>query len=160
MCPAVVSRAPAFSTGNYSTLRLTVSPSYSHSGWPSVPVLCPAADLLSWKGYSMCDCSAEFRLFWVGSKLEEAGATAVAGSAPHHARRFAPVPAYRCTPEGLTAAHSGPVPFTRDGLWLLHREAHYAAGPTPLALLWKDAASSRYVIDTDPAGGLRDGVGR
>jgi hypothetical protein len=65
----------------------------------------------------------------------------------------------RCTPEGLAAAHSGPVPFTRDGVYLVHREAHYSAGPSPLALLWKDAVCSRYVIDTDPAGGWARGAG-
>lgn len=42
--------------------------------------------------------------------------------------------------------------FQRDGLLLLHKEGQYWPGQTPLALLWKDAGSSRYFIDTDPAG--------
>ncbi len=46
-------------------------------------------------------------------------------------------------------AYSGPVPYERDGLLLLHKEAYYHQGMTPLALLWKDAVCSRYVIDTD-----------
>ena len=52
---------------------------------------------------------------------------------------------------------SPPCSFCRDGLLLLHREAQYAPGglrhaSTPLALLWKDAACSRYLLDTDAAG--------
>lgn len=75
------------------------------------------------------------------------------GSRP--SRRFAPVPAYRCTTEGLQAAHAAAgLPFERDGVYLLHREAHYAAGSSPLALVWKDASCSKYVIDTDAQGGL------
>jgi hypothetical protein len=42
--------------------------------------------------------------------------------------------------------------FVRDGLLLLHKEAQYCPGQTPLALLWKDRSSSRYFIDTDAAG--------
>ncbi|KAL4439876.1 hypothetical protein ABPG75_002877 [Micractinium tetrahymenae] len=136
-------------------------------------------DLMCWKGYSLYHCSAEFRLFWVQSKLAESGATSAfatsllgvssssggSGSsmgngsgvgqpaaAPAAVRRFQPLPAYRCTPEGLATAHSGPVSFQRDGLLLLHKEGQYLSGQTPLALLWKDAASSRYFIDTDLAG--------
>ncbi len=55
--------------------------------------------------------------------------------------------------EGLVAAHSGAVPFVRDGLLLLHKEGIYAAGATsPLALLWKDAGCCRHLLDTDAAG--------
>ena len=56
---------------------------------------------------------------------------------------------------GLQAAHSGPVPFRRDGLLLLHKEAHYDLSASPLALLWKDAGSSRYFIETDAKGIVR-----
>lgn len=50
---------------------------------------------------------------------------------------------------GLHQAYAGTVPYERDGLLLLHKEGQYHTGHTPLALLWKDAACSRYVIDTD-----------
>ncbi len=50
---------------------------------------------------------------------------------------------------GLASAHSGPVAFVRDGLYLLHKEGHYALGQSPLALTWKDAACSRFLLDTD-----------
>lgn len=136
-------------------------------------------DLMCWKGYSLYHCSAEFRLFWVQGKLAESSATSAfatsllgvgggsggggSGStanggadgqpaATAAVRRFQPLPAYRCTPEGLAMACRHPVSFQRDGLLLLHQEGQYWPGQTPLALLWKDAASSRYFIDTDPAG--------
>ena len=44
------------------------------------------------------------------------------------------------------------MPYRRDGLYLLHKEGHYALALSPLALLWKDAACSRYFVDTDAAG--------
>lgn len=89
---------------------------------------------MCWKGYSLYHCSAEFRLFWVQGKLAESGATSAfattllggassgrssgdssgmaddSADAPPAAaaaiRRFQPLPAYRCTPEGLAMAHS------------------------------------------------------
>lgn len=39
----------------------------------------------------------------------------------------------------------------RDGLLLLNKEGHYELGATPLALLWKDAKCSQYLLDTDAA---------
>ncbi|KAG1677386.1 hypothetical protein FOA52_010766 [Chlamydomonas sp. UWO 241] len=55
---------------------------------------------------------------------------------------------------GLAAAHGVRTPFVKDGLYLLHKEGHYQAvgPPCPLALLWKDAACSTYLLDTDPQG--------
>ena len=50
---------------------------------------------------------------------------------------------------GLREAYKGQVAYERDGVLLLHKEGHYHQGHTPLALLWKDTACSRYVIDTD-----------
>lgn len=41
------------------------------------------------------------------------------------------------------------MPFVRDGLYLLHKEGHYTLGQSPLALIWKDATCSRYLLDTD-----------
>jgi hypothetical protein len=38
-------------------------------------------DVLAWRGYSLVDCTAEFRLYWLQSKLaEEASAGSGAGS--------------------------------------------------------------------------------
>jgi snurportin-1 len=124
-----------------------------------------ALDVLSWRGQDLGGCTAEFRLHWLRARLaelaaEQGGASdggvaawTVGGGGAPRARRVEPLPAYDATPAGLAAAHSAPAPFIRDGLYLLHRCAHYAPGATPLALAWKDAACSRYVVDTDPATG-------
>ncbi|KAK9915988.1 hypothetical protein WJX75_007001 [Coccomyxa subellipsoidea] len=89
-------------------------------------------DIMAWNGYLLYDCNADFRTFWVQSKLAEIA-------------------------EGIQAAYSGMAPFQqRDGLLFLNREAHYDLGSSPLALLWKDAHSSRYFLDTDAAGVVPD----
>ena len=49
-------------------------------------------------------------------------------------------------------AYTGPVSYHRDGLYFLHKEGYYALDHWPLAVLWKDAACSRYFVDTDTAG--------
>lgn len=56
--------------------------------------------------------------------------------------------------DGLTAAYRSPVPYTRDGLLLLHKEGIYQGGLVPTALLWKDGHCSRYAIDTEPDGSV------
>jgi hypothetical protein len=54
-----------------------------------------------------------------------------------------------CDAGGLRSAHSEPVQFERDGLYLLHKEGHYLLGQSPLALIWKDASCCRFLLDTD-----------
>ncbi len=51
-------------------------------------------DMMCWKGYNLYDCSAEFRLFWVQSKLAEC--TPGQGQEQHR-YPFVPVPAFTCT---------------------------------------------------------------
>ncbi|EAY72165.1 hypothetical protein OsI_00014 [Oryza sativa Indica Group] len=107
-------------------------------------------DMICWRGYSLYDCTAEFRFFWVNSKLMET----TAGDPPstYHRYRFSAVPIYECTLQGLQAAYSGSTPYVKDGLLFYNKHAHYLAGITPLALVWKDEACSQYVIDTDSKG--------
>ena len=137
-------------------------------------------DMICWRGYSLYDCTAEFRFFWVNSKLTETSA----GDPPstYHRYRFSAVPIYECTLEGLQAAYSGNTPYVKDGLLFYNkynpcslsiissyfskyisqpfsksdcsviRHAHYQAGITPLTLVWKDETCSQYVIDTDSRG--------
>lgn len=51
-------------------------------------------DMMCWKGYALYDCSAEFRLFWVQSKLAEC----LPGPGQQQQRYpFVPVPAFTCT---------------------------------------------------------------
>nr|TKW12884.1 hypothetical protein SEVIR_5G064700v2 [Setaria viridis]TKW12887.1 hypothetical protein SEVIR_5G064700v2 [Setaria viridis] len=107
-------------------------------------------DMICWRGYSLYDCTAEFRFFWVNSKLTETSA----GDPPstYHRYRFSAVPIYECTLEGLQAAYSGSTPYVKDGLLFYNKHAHYQAGITPLTLVWKDETCSQYVIDTDGKG--------
>ncbi|XP_066362991.1 uncharacterized protein [Miscanthus floridulus] len=107
-------------------------------------------DMICWRGYSLYDCTAEFRFFWVNSKIAETSA----GDPPstYHRYRFSALPVYDCTLEGLQAAYSGSMPYVKDGLLFYNKHAHYQAGITPLALVWKDETCSQYVIDTDKKG--------
>lgn len=51
-------------------------------------------DMMCWKGYALYDCSAEFRLFWVQSKLAEC----MPGPGQEQQRySFVPVPAFNCS---------------------------------------------------------------
>lgn len=123
------------------------------------------ADVMSWRGHDVYDCTAEFRIFWGHSKLAEVqhpgdchppctSQQQQQQQQQQGRRRFVGLPAYEATPTGLQAAYSTPAPFSRDGLYFIHRQAHYALGQTPLALTWKDAASSRYFLDTDAQGAV------
>lgn len=57
-----------------------------------------------------------------------------------------------CDPEGLQAAYSGEVPYQRDGMVIIHKDSPYVMEANPYALQWKDAACSRWAIDTDKNG--------
>ncbi|KAK4569023.1 hypothetical protein RGQ29_004431 [Quercus rubra] len=107
-------------------------------------------DMVCWREYSLYDCTAEFRFFWLSSKLAETGACDPPSQ--YHRYRFSPVPVYNCDQAGLSAAYTGAVPYVKDGLLFYNKHAHYQTGNTPLALVWKDENCSQYVIDTDSKG--------
>lgn len=107
-------------------------------------------DMVCWRGYSLHDCSAEFRFFWLNSKLAET--EACSPPSLYHRYRFSVVPIYECDQMGLNAAYTGAVPYGKDGLLLYNKHAHYQIGNTPLALVWKDENCSQYVLDTDSKG--------
>ncbi|EXB98025.1 hypothetical protein L484_005514 [Morus notabilis] len=107
-------------------------------------------DMLCWKGYPLYDCAAEFRFFWLNSKLAETGACEPPSR--YHKYRFSLVPICTCDHSGLQAAYSGTVPYVKDGLLFYNKHAHYQPGNTPLSLVWKDESCSQYVIDTDSKG--------
>lgn len=107
-------------------------------------------DMLCWKSYSLYDCTAEFRFFWLNSKLAETGACEPPSH--YHKYRFSLVPICTCDLNGLQVAYSGVVPYVKDGLLFYNKHAHYQPGNTPLALVWKDESCSQYVIDTDSKG--------
>ncbi|XXG78504.1 hypothetical protein AAC387_Pa08g2439 [Persea americana] len=107
-------------------------------------------DMVCWRGYSLYDCTAEFRFFWLNSKLTETGACNP--PSVYHRYRFSIVPIYDCDQNGLHAAYAGAVPYGKDGLLFYNKHAHYQTGNTPLALVWKDENCSQYVLDTDSKG--------
>ncbi|KAG5035736.1 hypothetical protein JHK87_010646 [Glycine soja] len=107
-------------------------------------------DMVCWRGYPLSDCTAEFRFFWLTSKLAETDA--FEPPSHYHKYRFSLVPVFNCDSNGLYAAYSAPVPYVKDGLLFYNKHAHYQAGITPLALVWKDENCSQYVLDTDSKG--------
>ncbi|KAL2634022.1 hypothetical protein R1flu_005501 [Riccia fluitans] len=109
-------------------------------------------DVMCWRGYSLYDCTTEFRLFWMNSKLAET--EACQPPSQYNRYRFSVLPVYECDLGGLQAAYSAPVPYTRDGVLFVNRHAHYVLGSTPLSLVWKDAACSPYPVDTDSKGNV------
>ncbi|KAI3765978.1 hypothetical protein L2E82_16025 [Cichorium intybus] len=107
-------------------------------------------DMVCWAGISFYECTAEFRFFWMNSKLVESGACEAPST--YHRYRFSLIPVYNCDHEGLQTAYTGGVPYVKDGLLFYNKHAHYQTGNTPLALVWKDETCSQYVIDTDNKG--------
>ncbi|CAH9117022.1 unnamed protein product [Cuscuta europaea] len=107
-------------------------------------------DMVGWAGFSLYECTAEFRFYWLNTKLAESGACDAPST--YHRYRFSSVPVYDCVQEGLHSAYTGPVPYVKDGLVFINKQAHYQTGNTPLALVWKDKNCSQYVIDTDNKG--------
>eukprot|EP00271_Cylindrocystis_brebissonii_P022199 TRINITY_DN8408_c0_g1_i1.p1 TRINITY_DN8408_c0_g1~~TRINITY_DN8408_c0_g1_i1.p1 ORF type:complete len:246 (+),score=39.53 TRINITY_DN8408_c0_g1_i1:305-1042(+) len=105
---------------------------------------------MCWRGYSLYNCTSEFRFFWGPSKLLES--KAVDPPSHFHRFRFAPLAVRECSADGLESAYSDTTPFQKNGLLFFNKHAQYTLGLTPLALLWKDACCSKYVIDTDPLG--------
>mmetsp|Transcript_5171 Transcript_5171/g.9994 ORF Transcript_5171/g.9994 Transcript_5171/m.9994 type:complete len:350 (-) Transcript_5171:158-1207(-) len=99
-------------------------------------------DLLCWKEYHLVDCPAEFRYFWLRSKLEEVRAGEQCSTNPC---RFV-APSYApCTANNLQLAYTADTGYERDGLLFCHSEALYEPGPNPLLLLWSDSnCSSRF----------------
>ncbi|KAI3850078.1 hypothetical protein MKW92_005609 [Papaver armeniacum] len=107
-------------------------------------------DMVCWRGYSLHDCTAEFRFFWLNSKLAETGVCNPPSM--YHKYKFSVVPIYESDQMGLQTAYLGTVPYVRDGLSFYNKHAHYHTGNTPLALVWKDENCIQYVIDEDSKG--------
>nr|XP_043614818.1 snurportin-1 [Erigeron canadensis] len=107
-------------------------------------------DMVCWAGISFYECTAEFRFFWMNSKLIESGACEEPST--YHRYRFSLLSVDNCDQEGLQTAYTGSVPYVKDGLLFYNKHAHYQTGNTPLALVWKDQMCSQYVIDTDNKG--------
>lgn len=95
-----------------------------------------ALDVACWGGYSLYDCAAEFRFYWLASKLQEVEEV-----------RVKAVPFF--SSRQLIDAYSSPLPYARDGLLFYDKEGYYELGLTPLVCLWKDHATTRYFRQID-----------
>lgn len=121
--------------------------------WSEAEQVYYVLDVVQWNGQRLVDCPAEFRRFWLHSKLAEVEAEAASASAGAvagaEACRFVPLLSLECTPSHLHSAYAGAAPFgaPKDGLLFLHREALYEAGASPLLLSWSDATCSARFFD-------------
>lgn len=76
-------------------------------------------DMVCWAGFSLYECTVEFRFFWLNSKLVEVGACDAPSS--YHKFRFSTVPVYDCNQKGLQTAYAGVMPYVKDGLLFLNK---------------------------------------
>jgi snurportin-1 len=118
-------------------------------------------DCMQWEDYSLLDCDFEFRRFWLNQRFPEVMSSQqqTNHNNPHASEsdkfvlQVAPVEI--ATKEMLTRAYSESMPYAKEGLIFIHKESPYLQGQqTPLCLQWKDAACSKYPIDTDARGNV------
>ena len=93
-------------------------------------------DVMCWRGHPVYNCDTEFRMFWLRTKLAEAG-EAVAGHSRINPLRFLPLDNCPCDRASVAAVLAQRWPVQVDGLLFLHRRAHYTTGRSPLALWLK-----------------------
>lgn len=93
-------------------------------------------DLMCWRGHPVYDSDAEFRLFWLKTKLNDEGEKL---STPSRINpfRFIPLDSYPCTKESISQVLSSKWPLDVDGLLFFHKQGHYSHGRSPLAVWLK-----------------------
>ncbi|CAN1129893.1 SNUPN [Linum perenne] len=74
-------------------------------------------DMVCYGSHSLYDCTAEFRFFWLNSKLAETGASG--SPSYHHKYRFSTIPVYSCDQNGLLAAYTEATPYVKDGIHII-----------------------------------------
>lgn len=135
-----------------------VIPVDSGGGWLWV------LDVMVWNDRYLHDCPAEFRFFWMRSRLGELegndGGACFVGKGEREDEEegwlhFIPVPLYEADEAGLSAAADVAASAAcgmamQDGILLYARDAAVELGLTPAVLAWKDAATSAHFIETFP----------
>lgn len=110
-------------------------------------------DLMCWRGHQVYDCTAEFRITWLRSKLREEFGGALQVRGPNNKFRFEPAAFFNCDVVGFMQAYSRcKLPYDREGLVFVHKQGLYELGVNPLVMRWKDAATSKYFVDTTGSG--------
>ena len=89
-------------------------------------------DMMCWKGHLLYDCAAEFRLFWLHTKLREE--TKVHELSKNNKFLFQAVPIVDCDLKGLRASYAATVPFCRDGVLFVHKQGFYVRFSLSLSL--------------------------
>ena len=106
-------------------------------------------DCMCWGGYDLYTCAAEFRFYWLRTKLQECRAE----SSEEDEFRLEVAPYFDCDRQGLAKAYRAPLPYLRDGLLFYHKQGHYACGHTSLVCLFKDEECTRR-FNADSSGDL------
>jgi snurportin-1 len=97
------------------------------------------SDLIVWKGNPMTSSEFEFRCAWLVSNLNLASLRAWTGIGVFFASYHC------CNVAGLKQAYSGELLYPREGLLFVHKDSFYLHGLNPNVLVWKDAATSKYL---------------
>lgn len=107
-------------------------------------------DVLFWGDTDVACADAEFRMFWLASRLGE-----MTDAPAHRARPLQFLPAEPVNLDVLNAAYRNDVGYLKDSLLFLHKEGKYSYSEpvSPLALQWRDRSISPYVVDTNDAKG-------
>lgn len=92
-------------------------------------------DVLAWNNQPMLDCEAEFRFYWLKSKMEEM--SCLSEHSNDNAFIFLSLPYHQSNESTMTAVMATENLFGKDGpaldgLLFYHSQAHYIPGKTPL----------------------------
>ncbi|CBK21664.2 uncharacterized protein [Blastocystis hominis] len=110
-----------------------------------------AMDILVFNSTEYSESEAESRLFTLHSRLSEESYYLILD------KKQLPiiiVPYFECSVENLSSLHANTLHVPLNGLLFLDRFGKMEEGCTPLQLLWKDAQTATYVINTDAQGAI------
>lgn len=94
-------------------------------------------DVMCWRSHPVCDSEAQFRRYWLQTKLHEEGyrAQQVCRVNP---LKFLPLQHFACDKDTLTKLFAEPWPqYKVDGLLFFHKKSLYMARRSPLVLWLK-----------------------
>ncbi|KAK8812139.1 hypothetical protein WA556_004264 [Blastocystis sp. ATCC 50177/Nand II] len=107
-------------------------------------------DILYFNNVDYGESEAESRLFTLHSRLSETEYWLHVNGKQYG---ITTPPFFDCTESSLRRVYESSFPFQLNGLLFLQKTGRVDAGCSPLQLLWKDAHTAQYFVNTD-----RDGV--
>lgn len=89
-------------------------------------------DILCWRNYAVTESEAEFRFYWLHTKVSEI--PKLQNTSRVNPYKFVELGKLPCSEEALTMTIQSPLMFTSnlDGMLFFHKQAHYTRGVTPL----------------------------